>query len=215
MTEQNSDNRGLSEFPARVLEVLKAIQEDVKLNNLMFDLSLHNPQDILRQLGVLESETVELATAITTHDPVELFDGIGDCVYVIGSIKQLEPVLWNQFHAVRESLHILHLALCGLRKDSWLEVMTDSAKEAMSNNLTKYDTSLGDAEATQAAYVAQGIKTHITQLSENMFIVQASVTDPAKDVVEGKVLKSTTRHVKPDFANIAEQFEVNWEAMYG
>ena len=198
------------DFPAVINAALDNITDDVITNNAIFNLTQYNAKDIVRQIAVLQSETVELASAIRERDNEEYYDGLGDCLYVIGSIKQLEPVLWSHFHAVRESLFIIRTALRGLDEAAWEAVLTKAAQIAMSNNLTKPDVTQEDAERTQQEYANKGIATEIKQLRDDLFIVSATETDESKDVVAGKVLKSSSRHTKPDFSVLTLDFPIEW-----
>ena len=210
---QTSSTPELSAFSAEVMKMFAAIEADVVTNNAMFNLAVGNSADIQRQLKVLASETLELSNAISTNNAKEFFDGIGDCLYVVASLKQLEPELWQEFYYVREALHMVLLALHGLEDQDWPLAIMSATKEAMIGNLTKFDVTLADAEATALAYNAKGVETKITKLKEDMFIESASADDKSNDVVAGKVLKSTARYTEPNFAKVASYFTVEWESI--
>ena len=210
---QTSSTPELSAFSAEVMKMFAAIEADVATNNAMFNLAVGNSVDIQRQLKVLASETLELSNAISTNNAKEFFDGIGDCLYVVASLKQLEPELWQEFYYVREALHMVLLALHGLEDQDWPLAIMSATREAMKGNLTKFDVTLADAEATALAYNAKGVETKITKLKEDMFIVSASADDKSNDVVAGKVLKSTARYTEPNFAKVASYFTVEWESI--
>lgn len=194
-----------------ILKVIEELDASIVTNNTMFALKEGNAEDIKRQLAVLQSESLELVRAITSEDPPEFYDGIGDCVYVIGSLIKLAPELALEFHAVRESFHIVSLALRGVQPDIWEDVITHSTTEAMKGNLTKFDTNEEDAKATQAAYAKLGVPTVIIELGDEMFVVQSTVTDTNADVVVGKILKSSSRYIRPDFDLVAETYPtVRW-----
>ena len=63
------------DFPAVINAALDNITDDVITNNVIFNLTQYNAKDIVRQIAVLQSETVELASAIRERDGEEYYDG--------------------------------------------------------------------------------------------------------------------------------------------
>lgn len=182
--------------------VFAEITVDLNRNNAMFALSLGNEADIHRQLGVLESECNELERALSSKDPIEFFDGLGDVTYVLGSLYIMNGGQFFECFEVYRALDLLTLAVSPVNHTKIPSLLKKCAVIAMVNNLTKYDVSIEDATKTQKKYEAMGIPTNIVQLEPEMFIVKSSITDPQLDVVEGKVLKSVVRHQKPDFSKV-------------
>lgn len=185
-----------------LVNVFAEITIDLNRNNAMFALSHGNATDMNRQLGVLDSECNELERALTSKDPIEFFDGIGDVTYVLGSLYLMNFDQFPECYEVYRALDLLTLATSQLEHLQIPQLLKDCTVIAMVNNLTKYDVSIEDATKTQNKYEAMGIPTNIVQLEPEMFIVKSSITNEQLDVVEGKVLKSVVRHQKPDFSKV-------------
>lgn len=212
--EDNAQFLPVQHFNTILAEFLDNQSEDIATNVAMFGLAQDN-ESVIRQLGVLQSESHELVVAIQDADSKEFYDGIGDCLFVVGSIRQLNPTMWMHYHAVREAMFLVNLALLGIAHHrNWQDILVKCIGTAMIGNLTKYDLTEADAQKTVDAYAAKGIVTHIRKLADGKYLTVATNTDPANDVVAGKVLKSITRYTEPNFEAIADDYDVRFSAMF-
>lgn len=199
--------------------IFNELHDDFTTNNDMFLLVDGDPVSTVRQLGVLDSEVNELLKAIRDHDAIELFDGIGDVAFVIGTLERIQPLLYHKYNSVVEAYKALFEAL-DLVNGNEYDIIMDSIKVAMIGNLTKYDESLEAAQLTADTYLSKGIPTAIRELGNDRdgysgkYVVVSTITDPDLDVVEGKVLKSITRYTTPDFKSVADKYVIRWGVYY-
>lgn len=186
---------------ANLLETLFKIESEAfTKNSIMFNLDGNRQADVDRQLSVLLSEVNELRRSFETGDIIEFFDGIGDVVYVLGSLWHMNNGTLPDAAQVHTAIFTLATAVHTVKKEDLLPFLTQCTQIAMVNNLTKFDTNIEDATLTKMKYESKGIPTQIVELAPDMFIVKSLITDEDLDVVENKVLKSVVRHTKPDFS---------------
>lgn len=200
----------------------EAAQQMPNLGDLTYTFMLNasmvtKPDDTFtKQVHQLNEEFAELRTALAQKDFVEVWDGIGDVIFVITSLEILhnmstqptveETLIYRQAYAdltVLMAQHELPTYLCEI-----------AGLIAAESNLTKFDDTEEDAKVTQAHYLENfGIKTVIHFVEETgSYVVKADGAQKTDkmEVHDGKCLKSVKHFRKPDFTRLAAENEPSY-----
>lgn len=195
----------------------EAVQGRPTLGDLVYTFMINAGMDLdpvasyAKQQNQLSEEFNELRAALDARDVVEIWDGIGDVLFVISSLEilsNMQPDL-SEADTVKFRQKYADLAVLMTQHELPVFLCEVAATIAAESNLTKFDDTFEAASATQAAYLADhGINTTI-QLVEatNAYTVVADGDQQTEtmSVHDGKVLKSIEGFRAPDFSKLAAE----------
>lgn len=161
-----------------------------------------NPKDsIFKQSQQLQEEMYnpnELMDSLNKKDLVGVLDGTGDVGFVLCSVH----ILINPEDAYDYAYEEIYQYLSTLTKLP-KQIVIDCIKEVALSNLSKFDNTEKQSLETKTFYNSIGVTTE-TSFLENLkvYVTKSSCeqTDKSgKTYHKGKILKSATNYVEPDF----------------
>ena len=162
------------------------------------------------QYNALKEEVDETKKAYIENNQVEILDGIADVLFVTMSLD----VLAMKMSGFKKDVYAVMTNYAAASLESISEVMRLLSPEEMSlivneacvSNLTKFDTTKEEADATKRHYENLGLKVTTVYNSDTKLYVTVSDTEQVdvngKQYFANKVLKSKPNFKEPNF----EQF---------
>lgn len=190
----------------------ESIDYDVRL---FLKLAGHDESNLADYIRFYKSEELEMSQGFSDGNIREVIDGYGDTMFVARAYIELSglqnkptsDVTEEDMKMFRRAEAMMNLATQKIQfmiipKDldnhnsqtdmSLIEILSAVCK----SNLTKFDTNIEDAKATQAKYAAMGVETVITVVEhedEEWFVNRVAktvITEDGTEYPENKVMKS-------------------------
>lgn len=237
--EEESREASLLEYKKAILfqRTQEAAQERINTNiELFLHLAGHNQSNLEDYKTFFKSELTEMQTAFEQADLNGVLDGYGDCAFVAHAyvtLSDLEgkaqsdmtPEDMERISVVQSMMNLAGGAIQHMIVPRDLQSFDPNLDMSLVelldivaiSNMTKFDTTLEDAQATQASYAAKGIKTAIYDMTIDATEQQYFANRVVETVEVGgevypanKLMKSVKNFTKPDFSVQEERFQLTF-----